>query len=65
MRLYISKYKELLLEFANLKPEEQNKKDNPKEIFYEFFKLFRKQILFATPPPDFQKFGGGVAKRKL
>ena len=25
------------------KAEEQNKKDNPKEIFYEFFKLFRKQ----------------------
>ena len=23
--------------------EEQNKKDNPKEIFYEFLKLFRKQ----------------------
>jgi hypothetical protein len=23
--------------------KEQNKKDNPKEIFYEFFKLFRKQ----------------------
>jgi hypothetical protein len=23
--------------------EEENKKDNPKEIFYEFLKLFRKQ----------------------
>jgi len=23
--------------------EEQNKKDNPKENFYEFLKLFRKQ----------------------
>jgi hypothetical protein len=33
--------------------EGANKKDNPKEIFYEFFKLFRKQkrkIFFAPPP---------------
>jgi hypothetical protein len=25
------------------KEEEENKKDNPKEIFYDFLKLFRKQ----------------------
>jgi hypothetical protein len=29
--------------FLKSSEEEENKKDNPKEIFYEFLKLFRKQ----------------------
>jgi hypothetical protein len=41
--------------------EEENKKDNPKEIFYEFFKLFRKQKKkekdFSSS--DFFEIGGG------
>jgi hypothetical protein len=46
--------------------KEQNKKDNPKEIFYEFLKLFRKQknkIFFPPPPPDFLKSSAEEEKR--
>jgi hypothetical protein len=42
---------------------EENKKDNPKEIFYEFFKLFRKiksKRFFIRR--TFKKTGGGKNK---
>jgi hypothetical protein len=45
-------------EFKNAETEEQNKKDNPKEIFYEFLKLFRKQKKKIFSSSDFFKNGG-------
>ena len=37
--------------------EEENKKDNPKEIFYEFFKIVRRKVLFGLSfPPQSKLF---------
>jgi hypothetical protein len=48
-------YKILELIFARKKAEEE--KENQKEFFYEFLKLFRKQNKKLFRPPNFSEIG--------
>jgi RNase P/RNase MRP subunit p30 len=61
---FVTKKLSLELNFKKAETQEQNKKDNPKEIFYEFLKLFRKQKkkIFSSSAELFEKRRRSVKK---